>query len=37
MPPADRIMLGPASDLGGLAAEAAFAKLQALARARDLA
>jgi 5-methyltetrahydropteroyltriglutamate--homocysteine methyltransferase len=37
LPSPDRILLGTASDLGGLAPETAFAKLQALARARDLA
>jgi len=37
LPPADRILLGTASDLGELPAESAFAKLEALARARDLA
>ena len=37
LPPADRIVLGTASDLGGLPREGAFAKLEALARARDLA
>jgi len=37
LPPGDRILLGTASDLGRLSAEAAFAKLQALARVRDLA
>ncbi len=37
LPPGDRIVLGTASDLGRLPPEAAFAKLRALARARDLA
>jgi len=36
LPPADRLVLGTASDLGRLPPEAAFAKLRALARARDL-
>ena len=37
LPPTDRILLGTATDLGGLRPEDAFAKLAALARARDLA
>ncbi|PYT34352.1 MAG: hypothetical protein DMF52_13185 [Acidobacteria bacterium] len=37
LPPAERILLGTASDLGGLPPGTAFAKLEALARARDLA
>ncbi len=37
LPSPERILLGTASDLGGLSPEVAFAKLQALARARDLA
>ena len=37
LPPAGKILLGTASDLGGLSHEAAFSKLQVLARARDLA
>jgi 5-methyltetrahydropteroyltriglutamate--homocysteine methyltransferase len=37
LPSADRLLLGTASDLGGLSVEIAFAKLQSLARARDLA
>ncbi|MBI1951210.1 MAG: hypothetical protein HYS34_07605 [Acidobacteria bacterium] len=36
LPGADRILLGTASDLGGLSVEIASAKLQSLARARDL-
>ncbi len=36
LPAADRILLGTASDLGGLPVEIAAAKLQSLARARDL-
>lgn len=37
LPPAGRIQIGTASDLGGLSPDVAFAKLQSLARARDLA
>ncbi len=37
LPGGDRILLGTASDLGGLPVDVAFAKLQSLARARDLA
>lgn len=36
LPAADRILLGTASDLGGLSVEIASAKLRSLARARDL-
>jgi 5-methyltetrahydropteroyltriglutamate--homocysteine methyltransferase len=36
LPAPERILLGTASDLGGLPADVAFAKLQSLARARDL-
>ena len=35
LPPADRLLLGTASDLGGLPIPIASAKLQALAQARD--
>ena len=37
LPPPDNVLLGTASDLGSLSPEVAFAKLQSLARARDLA
>jgi 5-methyltetrahydropteroyltriglutamate--homocysteine methyltransferase len=37
LPPGDRVVLGTASDLGGLSAETAFAKLRALSQARDRA
>ncbi len=37
LPPPDRIVLGTASDLGALSPGVAFAKLQSLAKARDLA
>ncbi len=37
LPPPDNILLGTASDLGALPPEVAFAKLESLARARDLA
>ena len=36
LPPAGNILLGTATDLGALPPEIAFAKLQSLARARDL-
>src|SRR5262249_8244409 len=36
LPSPERILLGTASDLGALPPEVAFAKLQSLARARDL-
>ena len=35
LPPREQIVLGTASDLGGLPAETAFAKLRALSEARD--
>lgn len=37
LPPSARVILGTASDLGGLAPETAFAKLRALSQARDRA
>jgi len=37
LPPPENIVLGTASDLGSLSPQVAFAKLQTLARARDIA